>query len=246
MILPHAQIRSILRQEKTEHRIPAAGHPRCPLRVGESVVVRPHGEPALARVLVTSAHIERVSGVDSKAARREGFGGRDPVLAWAKAWLARHDRGYPLHAANDEDVMDRIRSHHVHRDVWVVGFRLDPSAPPRLLHRQSERGYTTTPREAVPDEPEAVDAFTQARITRAANERQDAARATLRRNARAALEQDLRELSPRLEAVERRARALGGDAAERVRLARANLRRAERDLQAAAAAGSGEDEREAS
>jgi hypothetical protein len=42
--------------------------------------------------------------------------------------------------------------------------------PPRLLHRRSQNGYTTTPSMAMSMEPEAVDVDTQHRITKTARD----------------------------------------------------------------------------
>jgi hypothetical protein len=44
--------------------------------------------------------------------------------------------------------------------------------PPRLLHRRSELGYTEARALALPGEPEAVDAATQARLTELAHRRE--------------------------------------------------------------------------
>jgi hypothetical protein len=44
--------------------------------------------------------------------------------------------------------------------AWLITFRLDTTEPPRLLHRRSEKGYTTNRRDALPDEPEAIPANT--------------------------------------------------------------------------------------
>lgn len=43
---------------------------------------------------------------------------------------------------------------------------------PRYLHIRSEHGYTPNPLQALPDEPEAVPADVQARLSRAAHERE--------------------------------------------------------------------------
>ena len=48
---------------------------------------------------------------------------------------------------------------------------------PRLLHRRSQNGYTSTPGMALNREPEAVDVDTQHRITKAAHEHRTLARA---------------------------------------------------------------------
>jgi hypothetical protein len=49
-------------------------------------------------------------------------------------------------------------------EVWVITFALFVDAP-RFLHVDSSRGYTSNNRDALPDEPEAVDTETQEAIT---------------------------------------------------------------------------------
>jgi len=45
--------------------------------------------------------------------------------------------------------------------VWVITFIPDPAAQVRLLAARSEFGYTRLRAQALADEPEAVDAWTQ-------------------------------------------------------------------------------------
>lgn len=71
---------------------------------------------------------------------------------------------------------------------------------PRLLHRNSQNGYTGTPSMALNREPEAVDADTQHRITKAAQENRAVARAAELaeqeiKSATRRMRQDLLELS---------------------------------------------------
>ncbi len=53
----------------------------------------------------------------------------------------------------------------------MITFIPDPAAQVRLLAARSEFGYTRLRAQALADEPEAVDAWTQAGITRDANHR---------------------------------------------------------------------------
>jgi len=65
---------------------------------------------------------------------------------------------------------------------------------PRLLHRRSEVGYTDRLREALPDEPEAVDTDTQRHLTRQAGRRRDDRRRDCWSTARGQLEEAVHEL----------------------------------------------------
>jgi hypothetical protein len=60
---------------------------------------------------------------------------------------------------------------HADPPVWAIRFELDTRHVPRLVHRQSERGYTSNERDALPDEPEAIDAATLADYTADAHDR---------------------------------------------------------------------------
>jgi uncharacterized protein YhfF len=64
---------------------------------------------------------------------------------------------------SDDIILDRFTARHGHKRVWVLSFILDPQERPRLLARGG--GYTTMSKQALFDEPEAVDINTQARIT---------------------------------------------------------------------------------
>jgi hypothetical protein len=94
----------------------------------------------------------------------------------------------------DQDILDRFKQRHVDRPVWVVRFTLDRSHHPRLLHRLSERGYTQTRRDALADEPEAVDEITQAKLTKLSHDRAADASAVARR-------EEEREIDRQVEAM---------------------------------------------
>jgi hypothetical protein len=92
------------------------------------------------------------------------------------AWLRRQEPDPPADGSQpeplpDELLVERFHRRHADRPVWAIRFRLDTSHRPRRLHRQSERGYTSNERDAVPEEPEAVDAATLARFADDAHER---------------------------------------------------------------------------
>ncbi len=72
----------------------------------------------------------------------------------------------------DELLVERFDRRHADRPVWAIRFQRDTSYRPRFMHRLSERGYTSNERDAVPDEPEAVDAATQERFAAEARERE--------------------------------------------------------------------------
>lgn len=85
------------------------------------------------------------------------------------------------------------------REITAIRFELDPEHRPRLLTSRIVAGkqgaYVDSPVRAMPDEPEAVDPFTQARITTLAKAR-DRERERRRRQKRAELpfEEQLEEL----------------------------------------------------
>jgi hypothetical protein len=111
---------------------------------------------------------------------------------------------------------------------WTVTFELSREHIPRLLHRDSQHGYTHDPRLALVDEPEAVDETTQADITRRAGEVYNATHAEdeLRRKARS--------LSAQLKETVNRATRKGIDIDENVERIRAELDAVQRKLREAA------------
>jgi hypothetical protein len=66
--------------------------------------------------------------------------------------------------------------------------------PPRLLHKHSEHGYTQHTHEALTDEPEAVNAETQRRLTHEADLRQTQRQRQLWQDIRPQLLNDLEQL----------------------------------------------------
>lgn len=221
MIFRPELARAILRGVKSQTRRPVKpGEDRCRYRPGGSYAVQPgRTRPAIGRMIVTRVERERLVEITHDDARAEGFRG---VPEFARYWLHLYDAPYrdALDLATDEEVLDRWRRRYGRVEVWAISFVLDRSATPRLLHRQSERGYATDPREALPDEPEAVDAWTQERLTREANERAAAAR-------RAEVEDlDARAIADRIDRLERAANLSGVDVSADLR----NLHRRLADL----------------
>lgn len=75
-----------------------------------------------------------------------------------------------------DDTLERFRQRHADTLVWVIEFKPERDTP-RLLSpadrpRGDDIGYTTSVAGAMPDEPEAVDEVTQARLTRQVRERE--------------------------------------------------------------------------
>jgi hypothetical protein len=207
--------RLILRGGKTATRVPVKpGEGRPPFRIGHSYAVQPGpGRAALARVVVLEAEHELLGDVGFEQARAEGHRTTDDFkVAWVRqhdrAWLRRQEPDPPADGSDPEPVPDellieRFDRRHADRPVWAIGFQLDTSHRPRFMHRLSERGYTANERDAVPEEPEAVDAATQERFAAEARERDPVRRGWLDQqqlDERRGLEQQLsraRELARR-------------------------------------------------
>ena len=83
---------------KTVTRRPANGRP-CPHRVGSIQKVQPgQGQPALpGRIQLTSVRLEKLSAVNAREARREGYrgAGSKPLRDFLESWAKR----YPLSRA---------------------------------------------------------------------------------------------------------------------------------------------------
>lgn len=65
------------------------------------------------------------------------------------------------------EILDRF-ARHADRQVWVVSFMLDDRL---FMHRLSQRGYTSDPSEAMPDEPEVVPPAEVERMAKAGRRR---------------------------------------------------------------------------
>lgn len=114
---------------------------------------------------------QRLGDIDYHGVRAEGHKTTDDFKMW---WVTHHDRAWYLKQAPDElspgDVVARFDNRHADNSVWVVTLTIDHDARPRMLHKNSEIGYTTNPSLAMAGESEAVDRVTQEAISRAGRE----------------------------------------------------------------------------
>lgn len=239
MIFSARLSRLVLAGKKTQTRRPVRPHhSEHHFRVGQSVAVQPgRGQKAVGRILLTDVVRQAVTEISLVDAVREGFRG---TADFARTWLALYDTAYreALEHATDPEVLDRFTARFAGHEVWVLTFELDDSAAPRLLHRHSERGYTSSPRDAVEEEPEAIDEAIQHRITQQAHQRDEERLMAQQEEARRRLSADMRDVRLRMMAAERRARARGLDVRDEVRLAIKSAERIER--QAVTPVGSGD------
>lgn len=232
MIFSGRLARLVLRGSKTQTRRPVKPqHSDERYRVGQTHAVQPgRGRAAVGRILLTDVRREAVVAITLPDAVAEGFRG---VADFARTWIHHYDPAYrpALEHASDPEVLDRFAARFADQEVWVLTFELDETADPRFLHRHSERGYTSSPRDAVEDEPEAIDEATQRRITEQANQRDEERRMAQQEQARRRVSADLRDAKLRMMAAERRARSLGLDIRSEVRLSVLSAERAERKLE---------------
>jgi hypothetical protein len=120
-------------------------------RVGTRIgLQRHHQEPARAWVHILDRDVVELGKINDDQARALGHRDRYAMQA---SWHAER----PWRAT---------------QQAWLLRIEHDPSAPSRLLHRDSSHGYTEDPRLALPEEPEAVDDFVLAARGRAAHERE--------------------------------------------------------------------------
>lgn len=224
MIFTPRHARAILRGAKTEtRRRIRPDEPECRYQPGQAHAIQPgRGEPAIGRLLIVDVYAQRLADMTPADARAEGYDGRDPVTAFIRAWIRTHEPAW--RQALDDDLVephelrDRWDTHHAPHAVWVVRFELDTTAQPRLLALQSERGYTAQPAQALPEEPEAVDAATQAAISRAASTRDDEIRAARRRATAQDVADQAATLAPILDQLARRAERDGIDVRDDLRM----------------------------
>lgn len=242
MIFTAHHARLVMRGEKTmTRRRVRAGEEHCRYRPGGSYAVQPgRTERAIGRLVVTHAERQLLGEITEADARREGCRGRAPLTAFARVWLAISDRQWAgvLDQVSDEEALERFRTKFGGQEVWVISFVRDPTSAPRMLHRHSERGYTTSPRDALAEEPEAVDEWTQHVITREANQRDEERRDMAKEQARRRLDSDLRDITLRMAAARLRAQRSGLDVKNEMRLAELSIRKV--GTAAATALGSGD------
>jgi hypothetical protein len=182
--------RLVVAGKKTQTRRPVKdGEPICRYRPGREYAVQPgRGKAQIARLKVIAVAREPLGELTFDAARAEGFRTRDDFMAYWEELYGRIDVDLPVWAIAFELVRDEIR----------------------YLHRDSSHGYTANEREAMDDEPEAVDDKTLAWITKEARVR------FTQMKAEDIARQDARARANRLRDIERRAVSNGTDiAAER-------------------------------
>ncbi len=228
IVLDSQAARLVARGRKTQHRRPAKPDARPPWRPGRSYAVVPNGAPAKCRVVLLEVETQLAGDLTFDDARAEGYRTREE---WKAAWIRRHDRawvdrqtsyddhGEVLIEPADELLFERFDARHAERAVWALFFELDRGHVPRLLHRQSERGYTTNPRDAVPDEPEAVDAATLTRYAKKARERDTARGGYMDQRAL----QEAETLEAELATIRRLGRARGVDLRDDERVIRRRI-----------------------
>lgn len=120
----------ILVGKKTMTRRPVReGELECRYQVGSTYAIqRGRGKPAVGRLRVLSVHEELLHEMDPLDALAEGFRSRDEFFDY---WRELYGTG-PL----------------IKVPVWVIAFELVGTDEPRLLHRDSMRGYTSDPKQA--------------------------------------------------------------------------------------------------
>lgn len=156
MILTRPEAKRIACGRKTQHRFPIERFAPAP----QDTIPISYREPApltgrlvvleACRVQILSVTARQLDDATETDAQAEGFSCRNELLA---AW------GSPRRPI----------------PVWLIRFRLDPAAKPRLLSLRVVAGhqgdYTDNPARALPDEPEAVDEDTLRLLTEDARRR---------------------------------------------------------------------------
>ncbi len=171
MIFGAALARKALTGAKTQTRRPVRDGRLCRYRVHHTYAVQPgRGKPEAGRILVTAVRQQRLGDITLREAHAEGFRTTDD---FRQAWVHIHDArwfdalaGRVLDERRPIMVLDRFNARHADTPVWVIEFTL-PVDPVRLLaDRHARADYVDHHARAMADEPEAVDADTQRRITR--------------------------------------------------------------------------------
>lgn len=139
LVLSAEQIHLVVRGQRTALLVPrrAERGDRPPYRAGSAIALQVGAtRPARARVVVSRITDIALSELDDDQARELGHTDLDDLMA---AWVA--ERG---------EWNENARA-------WLLRITPDTAAPARLLHRDSSKGYTVHPHEALQEEPEAVD-----------------------------------------------------------------------------------------
>lgn len=197
MIFKATLIRKIVAGTKTQTRRPAKPDEDCRYQTGKAYAVQPgRGRPHIARIRITHIRHEQLGDLTYDDARAEGFKTRQDF----------YDYWTELYGHVD-----------VEQHVWVITFHLDREHKPRLLHKDSTKGYTSNPAEAVPHEPEAVDGWVTQTYAAENRERYEGDReAELQR-------QQARSLAAKIRETEARARKQGIDVQPDLRALHAKL-----------------------
>jgi hypothetical protein len=208
---------TVVPSESPAQRIPQQPKP-------DTVIsIRCPGDGAVA-VRITNVRREPLSSVDKRAARAEGHKDIDAFKTW---WIARHDRDWAqrepdrvawLHAPYGrpradqhiqrlEDViagpLARFDARWAHRDVYVMTLKAEPVEDFRALAdfgHGDDRGYATSPAQAIPDEHQAVSDRWLDRFAKGARVGEDEA-----------LRRELAEATQALSRAREHARRLGMD-----------------------------------
>lgn len=171
MIFTPANVRLIQRGVKTQTRRRPRGDDPCRCKEGLSYAVQPgRGKHASCRVLVREVRLERLGDISFEDARREGFRTRDEFkAAWVvindSAWVRRCEDNRDGFELAEFDLAERFDVRHAETMVWVISFDLDTAHVPRFLAARPAPDYVANEKQALPDEPEAVSAAEQDRIT---------------------------------------------------------------------------------
>jgi hypothetical protein len=191
LILAPEQARLVLAGKKTQMRVPITQPKNVTRPNGTSYLSTPQtfpvGKPHTLRsdlhVIVTDTAIVTLGDITQRDAIAEGHKTTDAFRVW---WVSTHDKPwvnrYVLKhdsSPSEDMAVARFHQHHAQRDVWAITFMLDREQKPRFLAptgHGDELGYTSTAAQGIPHEPQAVDEFSQARISADARE-MDALRA---------------------------------------------------------------------
>ena len=139
------------------------------------------------------------------------------------------DDGWIITIAGRKRLADPLSDIDLDQEVWVVRFELDRRRllVPATSRRRGVGDYTNDPREAMPDEPEAVD---PAELGRYADEARNRDAQRRRDQDARVLEAEHRLLTRRVESYERLARDRGVDVRSELRVVKARLEAIDRKI----------------